>query len=59
MSRKDYELIAKAINEERIAVSLNADYVRALMLMSHRLASALLSDNPRFNRATFINACGF
>ena len=47
MTRKDYQLIAGAIN----GASSVADVV-------DRLCFALESDNPRFDRATFYAACG-
>jgi hypothetical protein len=47
MTRKDYVLIAKAIQE-------SADKVE----IAHALAAILGADNPRFDRARFLAACG-
>jgi hypothetical protein len=55
MTRKDYELIAKAMEQE-----LQGDidpYV--WMSVVNRLAFAFGKDNPRFNRHTFRDACGW
>lgn len=47
MSRKDYQLIAAAVREAK-ATGQSAD---------HTIAKALESDNPRFDRDRFIEAC--
>lgn len=56
MSRKDYELIARAFRDtvERHIGDLSSAQAAAL-----RLAEALHKDNPRFDRQKFIEACGF
>lgn len=55
MTRKDYVLIAAAVREERERFSNRNpgadDLVRAL-------ADSLAADNPRFDRARFLKACG-
>ena len=63
MTRKDYELIAKAID-----TSLDkhwwggeefpegTDILRCLV---RDLAEALVQDNPAFDRDKFVSACGF
>jgi hypothetical protein len=66
MTPKDYELIAAAIRAARyhantgapglmpIAdVDINMDYASAA------LANRLAADNPRFDRARFLKACGW
>ena len=60
MTRKDYELIAKALkranenwegfNEENPQVVITA--------ISAYLAKELAQDNPRFDRSRFLTACG-
>ena len=60
MTRKDYELIAKAINEQR------KDHERRYgdrWYLDGRgvvgaIADALEADNPRFDRACFVDATG-
>lgn len=53
MSRKDYELIARVINESGLAVS-------DLRSLTERFADELSSDNPHFDRERFYAAamCG-
>jgi hypothetical protein len=61
MTRKDYELVAQAISrttehdpqDEHTAEGWHA----ATSAVAHRLADALASDNPRFNRVRFLRAC--
>lgn len=58
MTRKDYKLIADAVNEARLL----SNYVlpeRAIELVAQTLATALAKDNPRFDMERFIEACGF
>jgi hypothetical protein len=46
MTRKDYVLIADTLAN------------LTLSLVAEELATALETDNPRFNRARFLDACG-
>lgn len=56
MTRKDYELVAKAIHAELTQGNLDlATYAD----ISTAIASALAKDNPAFLRGTFLNACGW
>ncbi len=61
MTKKDYELIAEAINElstkpiKGIPDDAFADGVRAV---AEHLAVALNRDNPRFDKDRFMEACG-
>lgn len=61
MTRKDYELIARALQAKRDElVESRSSYDR---ICGHdgailTLAEALASDNPRFNSARFLAACG-
>lgn len=63
MSRKDYELIARAFFEERVEV--NRTFIdpvmaeRAMRQLAHRLAHELHAENSRFDTVKFICACGF
>jgi hypothetical protein len=58
MTRKDYQLIAAALKDAREAnvVYTNGEHVTDLCAV--RVANALESDNPRFDRARFLAACG-
>ncbi len=55
MTRKDYQLIAQVFANvgEMVELSetIGADLAR-------NLADALQADNPRFDRARFLEACG-
>jgi hypothetical protein len=55
MTRKDYQLIAQVFANvgEMVELSetIGADLAR-------NLADALQTDNPRFDRARFLEACG-
>ena len=61
MTRKDYQLIAAAINGVYESIAEHPDATRAhntgTELVTFAVASALAQDNPRFDRARFINAC--
>lgn len=65
MTRKDYELIAGAIHRTMMAHGIgnkNAREVaagsKALRLAATDLAATLAADNPNFDRAHFLAACG-
>lgn len=58
MTRKDYQLIAKAIYLTRMCKAVldgQLDWSQGLLVME--LADSLEKDNPRFDRARFITAC--
>jgi hypothetical protein len=65
MTRKDYEMIAKAIRETRDKVALesgnNADVMAGanagLYELSRILCNELYMQNPRFNEDKFLTAC--
>lgn len=57
MTRKDYILIANAIQTTRNSVCGEADYA-VVDAVSKELAFVLKQDNPRFDRALFMAACG-
>ena len=54
MTRKDYVAIAAAIKDagERFNMDGAGNY------LAHQLAALLARDNPRFDRARFLAACG-
>ena len=56
MTSKDYLLIAGALR--RTATQANPDARNMHRTLSEDIADALASDNPRFDRARFLAACG-
>lgn len=56
LSRKDYEMIAKAILQE---LQINGMARHTLAAIAERMAVYLQADNPRFDRKRFLTACGF
>jgi hypothetical protein len=56
MTRKDYQLIANAINE--LVSDFGKGETVAISLVADTLADALTATNPLFNRARFLTACG-
>ena len=64
MTRKDYVLIAEALNQSRLNMeTLFPDEVRKYGYGSFNAAEligyALCRDNPRFDMARFMQACGY
>ena len=55
MSRKDYEAIAAVIDLARDEYGMEG----AVVLIANRLAGYFERENPDFNRARFMQACGF
>lgn len=64
MTRKDYIALANAISVARLqATTLQKDreisaVESACMHVAHRMADHFAADNPRFDRARFLQACG-
>ena len=60
MNKKDFALIANAVATTRksYAQAWNPNLFRALDDVSIKLAHDLAKDNQRFNRKTFLQACG-
>lgn len=62
MTRKDYILIAEALRatliDPEFGVALPERERAAVGLVAHQIAHRLRQDNPRFDRARFIDACG-
>ncbi len=60
MTRKEYEAIAAALHLAGIAVRIgagkSAEY--AIRLAATHIAATMARDNPRFDRARFLKACG-
>lgn len=61
MSRKDYEAIAAAIKAEATEWGdlVTESDKQVLRAVAQRIARVFESDNPRFDRAKFLRACGF
>lgn len=58
MTRKDFELIAKAIARAGASTSTPIVVQEALDDLARDLAGELKADNPRFDTARFLRACG-
>lgn len=63
MTRKDYVLIAAAISDSKcMYAGQSPEYARGVrtqfQVTAQKIAAALQSDNPRFDRARFLKACG-
>jgi hypothetical protein len=60
MTRKDYVAIAGALHRSGMAVGIwpkkTAEY--AIGLVATDIAATMAADNPRFDRARFLKACG-
>ena len=54
MTRKDYELIAKVFKNAQELTTERA----GVGVTAYLLANELAQDNPRFDRARFLSACG-
>lgn len=56
MTRKDFILIAAALK----GIHGDSEYIGEIQfdIVCDALANALATSNPRFNRATFLAACG-
>ena len=63
MTRKDYRLIAAALNDTlliNLPTKEHLEGARAAHASAALcVASALAKDNPRFDRVRFMEACGF
>lgn len=62
MTRKDYVLIAEALKHARDQIPATGEHVAHELLgnssSARSIANALADDNPRFDRARFLQACG-
>lgn len=64
MTRKDYVLIAEVLKGSRPAPYTDLENLTSRNMWSiwrttsRNMADALASDNPRFDRARFLEACG-
>ena len=58
MTRKDYVLIAQTLSDLMKDFNNCGDDSVSLSLVAEELADTLANDNPRFDRARFLDACG-
>ena len=58
MTRKDYVLIADTLSNLMKDFNNCGDDSVSLSLVAEELADTLANDNPRFDRARFLDACG-
>lgn len=64
MERRHFELIAGSVSRSRMAKGLEGNAVKrtaaldGIRLVAIDLAATLANDNPNFDRARFMKACG-
>lgn len=59
MTKKDYQLIAKVLRDERDhPASGGAAVQNTVDRLAHSFCTALRADNPRFDYKRFLEACG-
>jgi hypothetical protein len=59
MSAKDFKFIAKTLSNLRVEAEKNgSDWQVCWETTRNEFARRLASDNPRFDRAKFFDACG-
>jgi hypothetical protein len=58
MTRKDYVMIAEILRFNRKDFIEGEDGFSLINILAHQIANGLEADNPRFDRARFLTACG-
>jgi hypothetical protein len=58
MSKKDYQRIAQAISLARTVTAYDHPGTLCVATLLEKLVAAFAQDNPRFDRARFVEACG-
>jgi hypothetical protein len=58
MTKKDYQLIAGYVNVLRIEARIGSEALESIEKTTVALCECLEEQNPRFNRDTFLKACG-
>jgi hypothetical protein len=58
MTRKDYEAIAAALMEARFLSGQRTEGAQAVNDAAVLICDVMAADNPRFDRARFLKACG-
>ncbi len=59
MTRKDYVLIAECVRVQTFATPGQGACQATAFAIANAIALELALDNPRFDRARFMRACGF
>jgi len=59
MTKKDYIKIAAVLKAESIRHGIALNKYSAVRDMAIEFCTMLAQDNPRFDRARFLSACGF
>lgn len=67
MTKKDYELIAKALNDARNTITVlgvsqqsrTHEQLKGVGFCVFTMAHRLANTNPKFDRVRFMQACGF
>lgn len=57
MTRKDYELVAQALNSTQLAEVFSLPHFQQWTADVEAVADALAADNDRFDRERFLAAC--
>ena len=58
MTRKDFEMLAAAIQSSLLEFADPSEGKDGIRTVANTLAQALRHDNPRFDRDRFLTACG-
>ena len=58
MTRKDYVLIARTLEQNRKDFNEGEDGLMLLNILAYQLSNSFEEDNPRFDRDRFLTACG-
>ena len=58
MTRKDYVIIAEILKANLEDFIEGEDGFALIGILAHQIANGLQEDNPRFDRARFLVACG-
>lgn len=58
MSRKHFEVIAEAIKNSASSLRDTPEHTDAIGCVARSLAAVFADENPRFDRARFLAACG-
>jgi hypothetical protein len=58
MTKKDFVVIASTLDRLRLDFDMDGEDTISLRLVAEELADSLARTNDRFNRDTFLTACG-
>lgn len=59
MTRKHFETIAKVVNTEKVFCEENGESTIPILSLAIGLRVAFAEENPRFDSARFMTACGW